>query len=407
MKTSRDDHFTILDGKCHIFRREGSPFWWVGFHQKGRYVRSSTKQTDSSAAEVVGREWYFKKQSDIASGATNISGETFEKVSKSAIAHYESLVQRGIRSPKTLKEIKSVLASRVMPFFKKLDISSIDNTTWHRYKSSIVESYPRVTRGTLHQYKSAVRVVLNEAFRTGKIKAVPVFRDEYSTNKNIQSRPWFDENDYKKLHTAIRNHAKHLETRDRLQYEYALELYDYVIIATNTGMRVGELQNMKFSDVEIVKEKMTDKEVLVIRNIKGKRGSGVCQSYYGAVPAFRRRMKARGISDINGHANSVRSKRSKLNGLLDEKVFLIHHRTMFNNILEKAGLKYSDSNPPARRDFVSLRATYICFRLLNGVPVYEIANNCRTSVAIIESNYARHLGGQLMRNINRTEGWDY
>ena len=180
-----------------------------------------------------------------------------------------------------------------------------------------------------------------------------------------------------------------------------------MIIATNTGMRVGELQNMKFSDVEIVKEKMTDKEVLVIRNIKGKRGSGVCQSYYGAVPAFRRRMKARGISDINGHANSVRSKRSKLNGLLDEKVFLIHHRTMFNNILEKAGLKYSDSNPPARRDFVSLRATYICFRLLNGVPVYEIANNCRTSVAIIESNYARHLGGQLMRNINRTEGWDY
>jgi hypothetical protein len=86
---------------------------------------------------------------------------------------------------------------------------------------------------------------------------------------------------------------------------------------------------------------------------------------------------------------------------------------MFNKILEKANLKFSKTNPPIKRDFVSLRATYICFRLLNGAPIYEVANNCRTSVQVIEDAYAKRLSGDLLKNINRTVdgskrmGWDY
>ncbi len=83
---------------------------------------------------------------------------------------------------------------------------------------------------------------------------------------------------------------------------------------------------------------------------------------------------------------------------------------MFNKILEVSKLKYTNTEPKLKRDFISLRATYICFRLLNGAPIYEIANNCRTSVSVIQEHYAKRLGGQLMKNINRvqlTEGWDF
>jgi hypothetical protein len=82
---------------------------------------------------------------------------------------------------------------------------------------------------------------------------------------------------------------------------------------------------------------------------------------------------------------------------------------MFNTILKKTNLKNAKAKNQSRRDFVSLRSTYICFRLLNGAPIYEVANNCRTSVAMIQEHYAKHLGGELLKNINRTniEGWDY
>jgi integrase len=396
MSPSNDSNqkFTILDGKCHLFRRENSPYWWSGFHYKGKYFRASTKERNQSAAEVTARNWYLQKQGEISVGRVSNPTHSFQKVSKLAEAHYQTLVDRGIRSAVTLEGIKSITESRVMPYFKKMLVADIDNTTWHNYKEYILNEYPNAKRGTLHQYKNSIRVVLNEAFRRGMIKQMPVFKDEYKTRKIDQARPWFNSAEYSKLHTSILAHAKKLKKIDRLQYQHAMELYDYVIFATNTGMRVGEMNNLRFCDVQMISEKLTGKQILVISNIKGKRGSGSCQSYYGAVAAFKRRIEMRGIKEPKQ---------------CEEKIFLIHHRTMFNKILESKDLKFSRTNPPAKRDFVSLRATYICFRLLNGVPVYEIANNCRTSVAVIESSYASYLGGRLMPNINRTaqEGWDY
>ena len=83
---------------------------------------------------------------------------------------------------------------------------------------------------------------------------------------------------------------------------------------------------------------------------------------------------------------------------------------MFNVVLGQNNLKYSNTQPPARRDFVSLRATYICYRLLNGADVYEVATNCRTSPEIIRESYAKYLGGEMFKDLNRVrgslEGWD-
>ena len=88
---------------------------------------------------------------------------------------------------------------------------------WHSYKADILKNYPLATRGTLHQYKNAVRVVLNEAYRRGVIKEVPVFKDEYNARKIESARPWFNSVEYTKLHNAILNHAKKLEKKDKRQ----------------------------------------------------------------------------------------------------------------------------------------------------------------------------------------------
>lgn len=384
--------FTVLEGKVHVFMREGSPFWWVGFHYKGKYLRKTTKQTDEGAAKAFAHDWYFKKQTEIASGEVASPKLQFDAVEKLAIKYYKSLVSRGLRSQKTLDGIESTLKTRVSPHFKKMSVLSIDNTTWQRFKDKMVEQYPQITRGTLHQYKNAVRTVLNEAFRQGYIKQLPVFKDEYNTKKNEMSRPWFSPSEYRRLHRSVAAHANRLKKIDKLQFSYAMELYDYVMIATNTGMRVGELRNCKISDIQIQEEKDTGKEILIVRNIVGKRGTGICQSYYGAVDPFRRILERR---EIKNHEKC------------DEPLFLIHHRVMFNKILKKRDLKYTKTSPPVKRDFVSLRATYICFRLMNGVPVYDVAKNCRTSVAMIEQAYTKHLSGLALTGINKTLGWDY
>ena len=72
---------------------------------------------------------------------------------------------------------------------------------------------------------------------------------------------------------------------------------------------------------------------------------------------------------------------------------------MFNAVLERIGLKFTADRPPLRRDLMSLRHTYICFRLMDRVGIWDIAANCRTSVAMIEAHYARWLN-PLLANIN-------
>ena len=376
--------------------RKGSPFWWVGFHFKGKYLRATTKQTNSDAADAIAIQWYFKKQNEIASGQIATPKHAFDKLAEAALESYKGLVTRGIRSQKTYDGIEGVMNSRIVPYFKKTPILTIDNTAWHKFKADMVSQYPTIKRGTLHQQKNAIRVVLNHAYKLGYIKELPIFKDEYTARRIDSPRPWFNSAEYSKLHNSILAHAKRLKKIDKLQYQHALELYDYVIFATSTGMRVGEMKNLKVCDVKIVKEQLTAKEILLISNIKGKRGTGSCQSYYGAVAPFRRILERRDIKEPNK---------------CEQPLFLIHHRIMFNKILVKKKLKYSRTTPPSKRDFVSLRATYICFRLLSGAPIYEIANNCRTSVAVIQESYARHLSAQMLRNINRqgaaVKGWDF
>lgn len=387
---------TILGDKVHVFMREGSSYWWAGFHFKGKYLRASTKQTKSDAADAIAQQWYDNKRLEIASGQIASPKHAFDKLAKDALTNYQSLVTRGIRSQKTYDGIEGVMDSRIVPYFKKTPVIAIDNTTWHKFKADTVKEYPTIKRGTLHQYKNAIRVVLNHAYKLGYIKELPVFKDEYAAQRIDAARPFFTPVEYHNLLNKILAHAKRLKKVDRLQYEHAMELFDYVVFAVNTGMRVGEMKNLKVSDVKIVSEQLTGKEILLISNIKGKRGTGSCQSFYGAVAPFRRILERRKIDD---------------SAKCDKPLFLIHHRTMFNKILVKHNLKIAKTNPPAKRDFVSLRATYICFRLISRAPIYEVANNCRTSVHVIQESYARHLSAQLLQNINRVgdkvEGWDY
>lgn len=105
----------------------------------------------------------------------------------------------------------------------------------------------------------------------------------------------------------------------------------------------------------------------------------------GAVAAFERRVKERGI--FNASKSS-------------EPLFLAYHRDMFNTVLEKANLKLSKERPARKRDLTVLRHTYISMRLLAGASIYEVAMNCRTSPQMISEHYAKWISPHLMTGLN-------
>jgi integrase len=64
-----------------------------------------------------------------------------------------------------------------------------------------------------------------------------------------------------------------------------------------------------------------------------------------------------------------------------------------NTVLDELGLKFDRDGQ--RRTAYSLRHTYICFRLVEGADIYQVAKNCRTSVEMIEKYYASHIKNML------------
>ena len=377
-----------FDGRLHIFARPNSPFVWCGFHHQGRYVRHSTKERVWSAAIKAAENWYSIRRAEILTGVASFGGKSFTTVATSTIKTMEERVARGERSAVYVKDVKHTLFSRLVPFFGSTSVDSIGIVQWEKYKVDCYEKNPTLSRGTLHQHKNALRLVLNEAYRSGWIKQIPVIKDVYNNEKIKVPRQWFDEREYTKLHKAIRSHGKSLaETRWKNDCD---ELYDYVIFVANAGLRVGEAMNVRFCDVAIHQEQDNDvsRQYLLISNIKGKRGTGDCRTMDGAVAAFERRVAARGI----------RNPRAS-----EEHLFTAYHRDMFNTVLDKTGLKWTKEQPRRKRDLTVLRHTYISFRLLNGASIYDISMNCRTSPTMISEHYAKWISPRMMKGLNRLD----
>jgi integrase len=167
----------------------------------------------------------------------------------------------------------------------------------------------------------------------------------------------------------------------------------------NTGLRPDEALRLEVRDVKIETEPGSRDAILVI-DVRGKVGTGYCKSMPGAVYPFTQ-LRQRRAAEI---AEAVRK---ESDGELSEKgvaklveqrlpttpLFRGYDRATFNAILDEQGLKLDRDGQ--RRTAYSLRHTYISMRLMDGANIHQVANNCRTSVQMIEEHYAAHIKNRL------------
>jgi integrase len=212
-------------------------------------------------------------------------------------------------------------------------------------------------------------------------------------------RPWFSPEEYKTLYEAARAYAKE-PFHDHYKWN-AEQVYDFILFMANTGLRPDEAFNLQFRDVTIVEDQGTGERILEIE-VRGKRGVGHCKSMPGAVRVFER--LANRPKPVKEESRRQRQRRKKEGGEAPtvavaelpkptDLLFPGNHITLFNNLLERTGLKY-DRDGKARTAY-SLRHTYISMRLMEDADIYQVAKNCRTSVEMIEKHYAIHLKNTL------------
>jgi len=343
METSRH---SLFDGKVQLYRRTNSPHWQCSCSVAGRQRRTTTKEESLARAKDVASDWYLGLIGKYRAGELK-EGKTFKEASERFLDEFE-IITLGQRSPLYVAHHKKRVANHLNPFFGEKVITDItpglvQDYRIHRMKNGRGGKPP--SRSTLHQEIVCLRQVLKTANRHGWLPYLPDLSAPYKTSGKIAHRAWFSPTEYKRLYEATRDRAKNPKKE---RWRTACEnLHDFVLFMVNTGLRPDEALRLEYRDVAIETDEATRERILVIE-VRGKRGVGYCKSMPGAVQPFRRL---------------------------------------------KLDLKTDREGQP--RTFYSLRHTYICFRLMEGADIYQIAKNCRTSVEMIENFYASHIKNTL------------
>lgn len=370
----------LLDGKLTLYLRPNSSFWWAGFYRDGKHVRFSTQSPVLAVAETRATQWYYQQQLQTAASLAKIPrAQTLHQAVNLAIAQYTQDAAQGRRSERYVVTMNRQMA-RLTQLLPDMALAQVNQSTWNLLKQQLLHHSPSMAAGTLHRYQMALRIVLNEAVRNNQLTQAPRLLADFSMRSTPTPRTWFELAEYQRLVSHLRMQVECTRGGNAAKHQAALELLDYVEFVVASGLRLGEAHNVRFCDVCVIGETAGDeqRQCLLIRNIKGKRGrDGSCKTHWDAVAPFLRSIERRGVG-ADWHSS-------------EKLVFEKPRVWQFVKALRATGLRYTQHRPPRRRDLMSLRHTYICFRLLEQVPVFNIAINCRTSVSMIERHYARYL----------------
>jgi integrase len=176
-----------------------------------------------------------------------------------------------------------------------------------------------------------------------------------------------------------------------------IRLYCYMEIMANSGMRPTEAKNLTWANIlgfrECIGKPIGQREVRLQLRGKGKHGIAVpLPSVMPALDQLWDMFK----TDVEREPND------------DDPVFadgegklITSFKKSFNELLKAAGLEYDHRR--VRRTPYSLRHYYISKMLIHGTPVYDVAVNTRTSVAMIEKHYA-HVAAEAIKHRLQPEG---
>lgn len=365
---------TILGGKVHVNKRERSSVWQCSAYLEGKNRRVSTKEESLSRAKEFAEDWYLELRGKKARGEL-LSEHTFAHAVDRFMKEYE-LMTAGERNEVYVNGHRGRLKNHLLPYFGQMGLSQITAGAVQDYRIQRIEpqhspDWKPPSRSTMHHEIVTLRQVLKTALRHGWIAGLPDMSEPYRTSSKVTHRAWFSPEEYKTLYTATR---ANIRSQNNSRYRrLAADLHDKVLFMANTGIRPDEANGLEYRDVAVVVDQATEETILEIE-VRGKRGIGFCKSTAGAVRPFQRMMQRH----TPAHT---------------DRLFPTAHNRQFNRILDETGLKFDRQGN--RRTLYSLRHSYICFRLLEGADIYQIAKNCRTSVEMIEKHYAVHLKNSL------------
>lgn len=316
-----------------LYRRDKT--YWISITQEGKRIQLSTDTDNKKAAEKV----YAKVLTEIH------EGRWFNREKAKTIT-FEEMVNKYMQKYKRTRDQYSV--KLLLPVFGHLRLANITTEMISDYRD---ERLKVVKAATIYQELSLMRRMFNVARREWKwTKDNPAADLSFSVgDKNARDR-WLTIEEEQNLLSKATNPAW---------------LKPLLIVALHTGMRKGEILELKWQDVDLVRK--------LIRIIKSKNGEKrtipLSNTAFNALKGIK-------VRDISG------------------RVFPISDRSLraaFKMTLAKAGIENFRIH--------DMRHTFATRLVQNGVDLYKVKNLLGHKTINMTMRYAHHYPESLRSSV--------
>lgn len=356
---------TFRDGGIYLFLRGDykTPIWFCRIKVPGMkgYIYRSTRTSDEHQSYKFADDLYHRQLVKVLGG--EVQGTKVTVGIDSYLDRFENDERLSIKYRVfLLKRVKTHLKSVT---FENLTTSTISKLTDDLRKGTKTGS---MSPNTIKRIQNDLRHFFRWCVEEGYFKEIPKFP---RITGEQSRRPHFDEREWRKIVRHIREFVK--ITNKKTLRERTM-LVNYVLILSNTGIRVGEARTLKWRDVREV-------DGNVILTVNGKTGIREVVSRTPDVKDYFRRIHDLRTEELSGQTLSP-----------DCRVFchpdgseVGSFKKSFQSLLKGCGVE-KDSFGRSRTIY-SLRHTYATFRLHEEVNHYVLSRNMGTSVKMLEDYY--------------------
>jgi site-specific recombinase XerD len=383
----KEDEIAIFDEAC-IYKR--GEYWqfrmWLG--EENKYARKSLRTRSEATAIERGKAAYLEIYSNLQQGKTYFSIATKEGVEK-----YLAFRQRDVELGHIVKGRHITIATHLQHFLgfigkdtklKELQRTDCENYFQHRHKGS----KGNIKQVTVQNEQSTINACIKWLCKNGEthidgfdFKKLP----RLDKGNEAIRRATLTNEEYTMLIRAMRSYCAKTRKLDDDELRTRKIVQHYVLIAANSGLRVGEQRQLRWNDVKVERHVINGEERILARiNVRAETSkvrssrTFLCRNgqYF---ERLRKLTKPEHASELIFSSDGESQ--------LSKRTFLYHWHKM---------IALADIADRETRDIVpySLRHFMITQRIMSGLTFRQIADMCGTSVAQIEKTYY-HLNDEI------------
>ena len=382
----------ILGGKALIFRVKASGDIWqfrMWIAEEKKYLRKTLQTTDTDTAIKRAETKYLEIYSDVKTGK-KIFGITLSELICAYIAWRSKDVDGGKITAGRLLTIQSQLRNLVRYKSKETKISGLDRSSLYDYAQWRRTDKLKTQDVTIRNEQVTFNHMIAYAYRNG-LAHFDKFDFQSIKIKDIRTRDIFSLNEYDDLVKYLRvwvSSKQKISVAERL---HRLLIRDCILIASNTMLRVGELWQLRWKDIEKYEELIDEsgrKVTIVTLNVRAEiaktrrsrkvttRGGEYLQRLHS-----RAEHKSKNDFIFCGKSGDVR---------LPKMMFY----DAWADLMRGIGIDYKERN----LTWYSLRHFGITCRLKAGASIFDISKIAGTGVMNIEQRYG-HFDQSMARSV--------